>query len=179
MYVKVVPYQPAWPAEYEAEAEKIKQILGGELIEIHHIGSTSVPGLKAKPILDILPVVRDIDRIDAYNSAFEAIGYEAMGELGLPGRRYFRKGGDHRTHQVHIFAESSAHEIQRHLALRNYLRAHPGDAYAYGELKQSLAVRFPKDIEGYCNGKDAFVKELEQKALKWEQGGCFVTEHLE
>ena len=139
MYVKVVPYQPAWPAEYEAEAEKIKQILGGELIEIHHIGSTSVPGLKAKPILDILPVVRDIGRIDAYNSAFEAIGYEAMGELGLPGRRYFRKGGDGYKRQRY---NSNNHFLQK----VNEKRGFSGGAPLFLKPGQANFKAFPSRI---------------------------------
>lgn len=103
MKVEVVKYRSEWSREFEAEAERIKEILGDEAIEIYHIGSTSVEGLSAKPIIDIMPVVKDISRIDKLNPAFEALGYECMGEFGIPGRRYFRKGGEKRTHQIHVF----------------------------------------------------------------------------
>ena len=98
----------------------------------------------------------------------EALGYEAMGEFGLVGRRYFRK--EHppgiRTHHVHTYQVGSP-EIERHLAFRDYLLAHPEDAQKYGELKLKLAQKYPEDIEGYINGKDEFVKEIEKKAIQW------------
>lgn len=166
-HIVVTDYHPNWPCLYEREAAEIRRILGPLLVSIHHIGSTAVPGLAAKPIIDILPVVTDIRAVDALKPAFEDIGYEYMGEFGIPGRRYLRKGGDERTHQLHIFGRDHAADIRRHLAVRDYLRAHPEAARDYGELKQDLAARFPYDIEGYCDGKDAFVGALEQAALEW------------
>ena len=169
-HLGVVPYNPQGPALYEQEAQAIGQILGENLTAIHHIGSTSVPGLAAKPIIDIMPVVRDLAQVDACSAQFEALGYEVMGEFGIPGRRYFRKGGDERTHQIHIFQQDNRADIDRHLAVRDYLRCHPADAKAYGELKARLAAEHPYDIEAYCDGKDAFVQELEQKALAFCRG---------
>lgn len=170
MNVVVTEYNEDWKQKFSEEAQKIKNIFGDELIDIHHIGSTSVPGLKAKPIIDIMPVVKDIEKVDSFNEQMEDIGYECMGELGMNGRRYFRKGGDNRTHQVHVFQRDNKEDIGRHLAVRNYLRAHPDYANRYGDLKESLAIQFPKDIEAYMDGKDAFVKELEKYALLWSNG---------
>ena len=85
--IVVVPYDPQWQVLFEQEAEKIRSVLGDLLIEIHHIGSTSVPGLAAKPVIDMLPIVRDIALVDGLNPQFEAIGYEPMGENGITGRR--------------------------------------------------------------------------------------------
>lgn len=170
MHVEVVAYRPDWQAAYRNEAQAIRHILGDGLVDIHHIGSTAVPGLAAKPIIDILPVVTSLQAVDHLNQAFIALGYEPMGEYGIPGRRYFRKGKSRRTHQVHIFEQSNQTDISRHLALRDYLRAHPTAARRYGELKQRLAKRFPDDISAYCDGKDAFVKQLEQLALSWWPG---------
>lgn len=167
MFVEVVPYCAAWPELYRQEAEKISEILGEQLVTIHHIGSTSVPGLSAKPIIDILPVVKEISAVDAHNAQFEALGYEPRGEYGIPGRRFFRKGIERRTHHIHIFQESDHQNILRHVAVRDYLRAHPEAAAAYAALKRKLAAQFPRDIEAYCDGKDSFVKALEQKALAW------------
>lgn len=168
MKIVVVEYDPMWKEKYETEAARLREILKDILISIDHIGSTSVEGLTAKPIIDILPVVTDIERVDDYNAEFEALGYECMGEYGIPGRRYFRKGGEeHRAFHIHIFGQDSIHDIRRHLAVRDYLRSHKEVADAYGDLKKKLALQFPNDIDGYCDGKDAFVKNLEKKALAW------------
>ena len=166
--IEIVDYNEDWVEEFKREAAELSQVFGDELVAIHHIGSTSVPALQAKPIIDIMPVVRRIERVDAFNPQMEALGYEAMGELGIPGRRYFRKGGDDRTHHVHVFQEGSE-EIERHLAFRDYLRARPDVAARYGELKAQLARQFPHDIDAYMDGKDAFVKEVEQQALVWRR----------
>src|SRR5579884_2106813 len=144
----------------------LRGVFGDEIVEVHHIGSTSVPGLKAKPVIDLMPVVREIERVDAFNDAMAAQGYEAMGEYGIPGRRYFRKGGEERTHNVHVFQVGDP-GVERHLAFRAYLVAHLEVAARYGELKAALARRFPDDIEGYMDGKDTFVKEVERQAVAW------------
>ena len=99
-HIEIVGYDPSWEEKFNREARLIEEILGGELVAIHHIGSTAVKGLAAKPIIDIMPVVKDVSRADGFNARFEEIGYEAMGEFGIAGRRYFRKGGDERTHQL-------------------------------------------------------------------------------
>jgi len=165
--VRVVDYDPVWPDRFRAEARLIEDILRDNLVTIFHIGSTSVPGLKAKPIIDIMPVVLNIEQVDERSGQFEAIGYEAMGELGIPGRRYFRKGGENRTHQIHAFQYDDMQNIARHLAFRDYLRCHPDACSAYAALKSELAMRYPGDIGGYCNGKDDFIKRVERDALQW------------
>lgn len=104
---------------FKEEAAKLQTIFGNEIVDIHHIGSTSVPGLKAKPIIDIMPVVRDINTVDNYNIYMQEIGYEPKGENGIPKRRYFQKGGENRTHHVHIY-QTGSYEIKRHLAFRDY-----------------------------------------------------------
>lgn len=165
--VTVSPYDPHWAIKYAEEAEKIKVILGDELLTIHHIGSTSVPGLSAKPIIDILVEVRQIEAIDSFNPAFIHLGYEPRGEFGIPGRRFFRKGGDeHRSHHVHIFQTVDPNIIE-HLAFCAFLRCHPEDATAYGNLKKSLALQYPNDIEQYMDGKDSLIKEIRARALAW------------
>lgn len=162
--VQIVPYNPRWPALFEHEAALLRQTLDEVAVGIHHIGSTSVPGLVAKPIIDILLEVTQLDALDALTPAMQAIGYEARGEFGLPGRRYFPKGGIDRTHQVHAYATGNA-SLARHLAFRDYLRAHPDTAQEYGELKQVVARACEGDLERYCEGKDACVKRIEALAL--------------
>lgn len=164
--VEVIAYSEDWKKNFDEEARRIEQIFGSEIIAIHHIGSTSVKDLSAKPIIDMMPVVRDIRKIDANNNAMIAIGYKPKGENGLPGRRYFQKGGDNRTHHVHIYGLGNP-EIERHLAFRDYLRLHSDIAKEYGDLKVALAKQFPYDMEAYINGKEQLAKEIEQKAIRW------------
>ncbi|MBD8028054.1 GrpB family protein [Ureibacillus sp. Re31] len=164
--VEVSSYREKWTFNFAEEAEKLKLIFGDVVVAIHHIGSTSVPGLKAKPIIDIMPVVQDIGIIDQYNQAMRNIGYEPKGEKGIPGRRYFQKGGDNRTHHVHIYEVGNI-EIKRHLAFRDYLKSHPEAMKRYGELKERLAQQFPYDVDSYIKGKELLVNEIEEKALKW------------
>lgn len=167
MIIKVVDYNQNWSSEYHKEEQSIKSILQEELVNSFHIGSTSVPGLKAKPIIDILLVVNDINNLDSFSNQFQDIGYEVMGEFGITGRRYFRKGGDNRTHQIHAFQYNNIEEIERHLAFRDYLREHPKVCIQYGDLKSQLAEQYPNDIDGYGDGKDDFVKSVEKDAIIW------------
>lgn len=167
--IEVVDYNPQWIKEFKKESKKIKAVLGKNCIGVYHIGSTAVKGLKAKPIIDMMPVVKDISLVDEHNRELEELGYECMGEYGIPGRRFFVKGGDNRTHHIHVFEKTNHEEIERHLAVCGYLNSHPDIAKQYGELKASLAEEFTYDNDGYCNGKDAFVKNLEKKALSWKK----------
>lgn len=166
-HIVVVEYEPQWIREFKKEANLVQNILGENCVFVHHIGSTAVPGLAAKPIIDIMPVVHNLKQVDAVKTTFEGIGYEYLGEFGIPGRRFLRKGGDERTHHIHIFSESQKEDIERHLAVRDYLRAHKDACDAYAELKKTLAKKYPYDRDGYCNGKDEFMKQLEEKALNW------------
>ena len=167
--IEVVDYRPEWEKMFQEEEKKIRKILGKNCIAVYHIGSTSVKGLPAKPIIDIMPVVKDISLVDAHDPEFRALGCDCRGEFGIPGRRFYAKGGDERTHHIHIFEKSNAAAVNRHLAVRDYLRSHPDTAREYAELKKNLAARYPHDNDGYCDGKDAYMKELEQKALKWQE----------
>ncbi|MFT8322065.1 MAG: GrpB family protein [Bacillus sp. (in: firmicutes)] len=164
--VEVVEYKKDWKRLFKEESNKLKRIFGKQLLTIHHIGSTSVPGLKAKPIIDIMPIVKDINRVAAFNHEMTAIGYEAKGENGIPGRALFQKGGECRTHHVHVYEDGSK-EIKRHLAFRDYLQTHRDDASRYGLLKEELALAFPYNIDAYMCGKHDMAAEMERKALLW------------
>ncbi len=167
-HIKVVPHDPKWAARFQIEARQLAKVFGPEAVAVEHIGSSAIPGIKAKPIIDILIAVPAIERVDGLNPAMIELGYEPRGEFGIPGRRYFQKGRSpvEHTHHVHVF-ESGNPEIARHLDFRDYLRAHPTDAQAYSRLKESLAEKFPHDSERYTNGKSDFIHEIDRKAAAW------------
>lgn len=167
--IVVVPHNPAWAAAFAAEARFWRGILGPQVVAIEHIGSTAIPGMPAKPIIDMLITVHDIDDVGAHDAALVAAGYWPRGENGIPGRRFYVKGTDEaRTHHVHVFGVDSP-EVERHLAFRDFMIAHPAEAQAYARLKEDLAARFPEDAEGYVAGKDAFVQEREARASAWRR----------
>ncbi len=168
--VEVVSYDPRWPARFEEEARRLGSVFGRNLVAIHHVGSTAVPGLPAKPTLDLLPVVRDIRLVDDAAAAMLRLGYEARGGSGISGRRYFvRELEGQRTHHVHVFEEGHP-AVAEHLLFRDYLRAHPERARRYGALKVRLARRLAHDSRGYSEGKAPLVRELLQEALAWRPG---------
>jgi GrpB-like predicted nucleotidyltransferase (UPF0157 family) len=165
--IEMVPYNPDWPFLYRQEARQIVPALVGEIVLIHHIGSTAIPGIKAKPIIDCLIEVRQIERVDNYNTALIALGYNPRGENGIPGRRYFnKKTGSTHTHHLHIFQVGHP-EINRHLDFRDYLRAYPADAQAYSQLKEELAQKHRHDSIAYTEGKNDFVQEIDHRAAMW------------
>jgi GrpB-like predicted nucleotidyltransferase (UPF0157 family) len=160
-------YSPDWPRRFEAEAERLRTLLGDELIDVHHVGSTSVPGLAAKPVIDMLPVVRDITRVDELTTTLQSAGYKAWGEYGLVGRRFFTKDtGEYRTHNIHIY-QAGHPDVERHLALAAYLRAHEAVRREYEALKREVYALHPADIAAYNTGKDAWIKALEPVAIAW------------
>jgi len=163
--IEVVDYDPSWPAQFGAERAIIRRALGDVVVDIHHIGSTAMPGLAAKPIIDILLEVGDLAALDAHNPDMDAIGYKPMGEFGIPGRRYFPKGGDNRSHQIHAFVCGDPN-VGRHIAFRDYLWCHQDVAQEYGELKRRVARACDNDIGRYCDGKDAYVKRVEALAVE-------------
>lgn len=149
--VEVCTYREEWISLFEEEKRQIENIFGQELLEVHHIGSTSIHGMKAKPIIDIMPVVTNIHNVEKFYNEMAELGYEAKGENGIPGRRYLQKGGEERTHHLHIY-EKDNKDIFRHLAFRDYLRVNKEDAKQYGDLKAALAQKHPNNINAYILG---------------------------
>lgn len=166
--VEVVAPDAGWAAAFGAAAAWLEGALGENFVRIHHIGSTAILGIWAKPIIDMLLEVREIERVDGLNGVLGAAGYgPPYGEFGLAGRRYFpRTVNGRRSHNLHIY-QSDNPAIVRHLAFRDYMIAHPAEAQVYSQLKVSLAGQFRHDFEGYMAGKDAYIKEMEQRALRW------------
>ena len=159
--VVVVPYDECWARDFSEIAREIRAALGKLAVDIQHVGSTSVPGLSAKPIIDIDVVIEDYSAFDAVVLELNQIGYRHEGDLGIPGREAFGyEGKDHlRKHHLYVCPQDSP-ELKRHIAFRDYLRAHPDAAREYGRVKEEGATRHPYDIEGYIEHKSAFIGRI-------------------
>lgn len=170
MRIEVVPHDLKWQSGFKLESIAIAKALEQNVVAIYHIGSTAIPNIYAKPIIDLLVEVNNINEVDSQNATMETLGYQAMGEFGIVGRRYFRKHNPlgTRTHHVHIF-ETHSPEITRHLTFRDYMISHPVEAQEYSDLKRKLAKKYPHDIEGYMDGKDEFIKDIDRKAALWRK----------
>lgn len=166
--VEVLPHQVEWSNMFRDESRKITNVFEKDILNVFHIGSTAIPNIKAKPVIDIMVEVINIENVDNFNNDMKQLGYEALGENGIPNRRFFKKGGDNRTHHVHIF-EQGNEEISRHLRFRDYMIAHPEEAMKYSQLKEYLAEKFPNNIEKYIEGKNNYIKEIDNKAEKWSR----------
>ncbi|WP_207711800.1 GrpB family protein [Sulfobacillus harzensis] len=164
--VEVVPYNHQWPEEFAAEAQRITGALSQPLLFLHHIGSTAVRGLAAKPIIDLLGVVSNLGAWEREDGVLKSLGYRALGEHGITGRRFYQKGGIQPTHHLHVYPVGHP-EIASHLAFRDYLRAFPDEAAVYGALKQRLALQYPHDIQAYMKGKHGWIQEAGQRAEDW------------
>jgi len=164
---EIHPWCEEWGLLYKQEEVKLREIFKDEVVDIDHIGSTSIPTIGyAKPIIDILVTVRDIGKIDNYSEQMVQLGYHPKGENGIKGRRYFSKGGTKRTHHVHIYQKG--HEsIDSHLIYKKYLLKHPEIAKQYGKLKLELAKRYSENTKLYQLGKEPFLKELNEKISVW------------
>lgn len=167
--VEVVFHNPMWQEMFEDESKDVANALGDNVIAVYHIGSTAIPQIYAKPIIDLLVEVKNILKVDEQSLAIEMLGYQVMGEFGISGRRFFLKNNQEgiRTHHIHIFEIGSA-QIERHLAFRDYLIAHPEDAQKYSNLKCKLVIEYPTNIDGYMDGKNAFIQVIDQKAAQWQ-----------
>ena len=172
-FIEVVNYRTDWLARYENEAGMLREVFGESLARLHHIGSTSVPGMKAKPIIDILVEVERGVNVNRFNPRMGELGYDCRGECldatipGTPGRFYFSKNvRGMRSFHVHV-CHVSHWQICELLALRDYLRSNREEAVKYGELKSRLAKKFPYDNVEYMRGKDQLVKALTAAALAW------------
>ncbi len=159
--IEVVPYNLQWPDIFDQEAALIKQAFGPNCSHIHHVGSTAIPGMPAKPIIDIIPVVQDIIQVDAAANAMADLGYEVKGEAGMLFRRFFLKRGS-AFFNVHVY-EADAGEVDRLIKFRDWMRTHQQDADDYANLKVKLTSLYPEDILQYVMGKENLVARIDRK----------------
>lgn len=166
--IEVRDYDPNWQTIFEIEQQRLKNVLGGNALYIEHIGSTSVQGLVAKPIIDILIEVADIQQVDEHTAQMEQLGYRAKMENGIAGRRYFQKGALSRTHHVHCF-ETGDDNLLRHRAFKHYLIAHSDVASQYAEIKKHAALNCSNVGSVYQDMKSEFISKHEALALEWAE----------
>ena len=159
--VIVVPYDEHWPLLFEQAAAELRTALGPAILAVHHVGSTAIPGLSAKPILDVLVEVQDFDDARQLVPALRSLGYEFRPEEEIPDRHYFRRppGGQLRTHHLSL-AEPGSHYHRVTLAFRDALRRDAELAAAYARLKLELTERFPFDRPAYIEGKTHFINAV-------------------
>lgn len=165
--VTLVPPDPRWPTQAQAEIARLRQAIGACVVRIEHIGSTSIPGIMAKPTIDLMPLVTDLALLEARADAVRALGYEWHGDYGLAGRRFFTLNRDgKRLFNVHGYAADHP-EVTRHLAFRDYLRSRPDLAKDYETVKIRAAQLQPNDVDAYNDEKNDWIKQAEKDALAW------------
>lgn len=166
--VVLVAHDPAWTKRAAHERMRVVGALGDTILAVHHIGSTSIPGILTKPIVDLMPVVRSLDLLDAQEDAMAALGYVWRGEFGIAGRRFctLNDAAGRRIVHVHFFAPDSC-EIEPNLAFRDYLRAHRDEALAYQAEKLRAAALHPDDSGAYTEEKGAWIRACKARALAW------------
>jgi GrpB-like predicted nucleotidyltransferase (UPF0157 family) len=165
--VRIVEHDPSWATQAQDELRRIGEALGPVALHLEHVGSTAVPGLAAKPILDLQLSVAAIEPRERYVTPLERLGYLFVPDPESPDFHLFAKPPERpRTHHLHVCEVGSGHEL-RHVAVRDYLHAHPDEAARYAAFKRELVERFPEDRLAYIEGKEEYVRELEARAVEW------------
>lgn len=157
--VVIVAYDPRWPTVFEELRDRAAAVLGTLALRIEHVGSTSVPGIPAKPIIDLDVVIADRADLPAVVRLLAGLGYVHVGDQGITGREAFTAPADLPRHHLYV-CSANAEELRKHLAFRDFLRSHADVAQQYGALKIALALRYADDRAGYTEAKTGFVAEV-------------------
>jgi len=158
-------YDPRWPQLFETLRSRIEAVIPGMAAAIEHVGSTAVPGLAAKPIIDLDVLLISATDLPVVIAKLASFGYEHRGDLGISGREAFRTPPSDLHHHLYV-CPSSSPEYNRHISFRDYLRTHPADANSYASLKRELLRKFGDDREAYTQAKSRFVAEILQRVDK-------------
>lgn len=159
--VTVEKYNPEWATEFEKIKAELMPVLGDSIMDVEHIGSTAVPGLSAKPIIDIDVVMKDYSVFPEVVEKLSSIGYIHEGDLGIKGREAFKYSDKPHLMRHHLYVcPPDSKELRRHIAFRDFLRGHPTVMSEYGKIKEEAAVLFPDDIDKYINHKSSYIQEL-------------------
>ena len=163
-HIVVQAYDKTWADDFVAIRDELNNVLKDLALRIEHVGSTSVEGLSAKPIIDIDVVIKDRTVLPDIVSALQKTGYSHEGDLGIPGREAFKyEGKDHlRKHHLYVCAENSD-ELKRHIAFRDYLKSNPGAVIEYSRIKEEGAKLYPQDIDRYIEHKAPFIESVYKK----------------
>ena len=169
--VAIVDYDPRWPLLYKEERARIFKVIGQKVPAMEHIGSTAVPGLGTKPIIDIMIGLARLGDATECIEALEGLGYRYVPEFetSIPDRRFFYRRRRGRGYHLHVVEDGSQFWV-RHLLFRDYLRSHPGVAREYHRLKLNFAATYGSDREGYTEAKTPFIRSVEKRA---REEGCF------
>lgn len=158
--VELNEFSTEWAKEYEAEAKILKEVLGDKILEIHHVGSTSIKGLKAKPVIDILVAIKSLENITEIEEILKDYDYSNRGQQGVEDRYFFAKGKeDARTHYIH-FVEPNNNTYYNLILFKKYLLEHEEYIQKYCELKQELAEKYPDERKKYTAGKSEFISNV-------------------
>jgi len=169
MPITINPYDPRWAEYFEEAKQPLLQALGDYALDVQHVGSTSIPGISAKPVVDIAVAIEHYPLPDDVLDAVKSLGYMYWGEYGIPHRHLFFIRDGPVGYNVHI-NELANDQFQRHVLFRDYLRAHSDAVREYEDLKRQLAARFD-DVGPYADSKSEFVQSILTKARVWQAGG--------
>jgi GrpB-like predicted nucleotidyltransferase (UPF0157 family) len=162
--VELKNHNKEWKKLFAQEAKKISSQISNYIVDIQHIGSTAIPNIVAKPIIDIAVAINELSNIEQVVTLLEEGGYEYRGEQGIPDRHMFVKGNEEcRTHHIHVMVNTS-YEWKKHILFRDYLRKNSSEAKQYSDLKKKLATKYEFDREKYTDGKEAFILGIIEKA---------------
>ena len=169
--VWLAPHDPVWAEMAAAEDARLASVLGDNLIAVHHIGSTAIPGIAAKPVVDLMPVVHSFEALETRRAAIEGLGYLWRGEFGIEGRRYcvLERYGK-RVFHVHFY-QAGAAQIVTQLVFRDYMRTHRDEALAYETVKRAAADAHPENSLAYNNHKAGWIRTCLERANAWSAGG--------
>lgn len=163
--IQIEAYNPDWPDKFAAICHRLRQHLGEMIGDIHHVGSTAVPGLRAKPIIDIDIILTDLSQLEQAIAILDQAGYRYQGEMGITGRHAFsyQFQEEHASHNLYI-CDPESEAFKNHICLRDFLRNNEAEKLEYGALKVQLANLHPYDLDRYVDGKTAFITGILERS---------------